>query len=293
MVPYAVTVDGVNIAGTYFEPVSHVKEMPLLVALHGGTYDSNYFSVAGGPLGSFVDIALRNGFAVLALDRPGYGKSGSLPDKTSSFARQAGLLDVAIAQCAAQRDAASVVLIGHSIGAMICLEIAARRPTWPLVGASTTGMGARHLTERLAPLPVQGMVDLPHADREAVMFGESNTFTMASREAARTSYAPAPVDELAEARVWARDRLGIVASNVIIPVQNILAEHDPRWDSSPEALAEFRAYFSSGVSTALARRVGHSIDHHLLGAALHLQQLAFAYTCALSRRRPLSGAPQD
>ena len=29
----------------------------MLVALHGGTYTSQYFAVAGGPLGSFLEVA--------------------------------------------------------------------------------------------------------------------------------------------------------------------------------------------------------------------------------------------
>ena len=43
----------------------------------------------------------------------------------------------------------------------------------------------------------------------------------------------------------------------------------------------FAGMFTSAprVDAALARGVGHNIDHHHLGRALQLQQLAFSLTC--------------
>ena len=35
------------------------------------------------------------------------------------------------------------------------------------------------------------------------------------------------------------------------------------------------------VDASIARATGHSIDHHILGHALHLRQLAFAEECQL------------
>lgn len=274
------------LAATYHAPDRQVPGAPLLVALHGGTYTSAYFSVAGGALGSFVDLATRNGFPVLTIDRPGYGGSDPVPEVENTFEHQAALLDDAISRHLAEDPAVAVVLVGHSIGGMICLEIAARRPHWPLVGVATSGMGARipagGAAEQLGSLPFSGVVDLPVSDREGVMFGPAGSFSETAREAARTSYAPTPFVELVNAPKWARERLGAVAREVQVPVHNVLAEHDALWDSSAQARAEFESAFSVEVSSSLAPGVGHSVDHHTLGAALHLQQLAFAYTCAVS-----------
>ncbi|HXC76114.1 MAG TPA: hypothetical protein VNU19_03595, partial [Candidatus Acidoferrum sp.] len=93
-----VTVDGTNISYKFHRAQHAIKDLPLLVALHGGTYTSEYFNVAGSPAGSFVEVANRNGFSVVTIDRPGYGTSGHLPDADNTFARQAELLDGAIAQ---------------------------------------------------------------------------------------------------------------------------------------------------------------------------------------------------
>ncbi|MFD0635559.1 hypothetical protein ACFQ9X_32420 [Catenulispora yoronensis] len=62
----------------------------------------------------------------------------------------------------------------------------------------------------------------------------------------------------------------------------MLAEHDALWDSSADNVASFAALFTAApfVQAGVARSTGHSIDHHRLGHALHLRQLAFAQECA-------------
>ena len=49
-----------DVAVHYHAPAAEIPGLPLLVALHGGTYNSGYFGVAGGPAGSFLDIAARH-----------------------------------------------------------------------------------------------------------------------------------------------------------------------------------------------------------------------------------------
>ena len=82
-----VSAAGVSVATRHRPAAVPLEGNPLLVALHGGTYTGAYFAVAGGPLGSFLDIASRNGFDVLVIDRPGYGASDPLPDDVDDFAK--------------------------------------------------------------------------------------------------------------------------------------------------------------------------------------------------------------
>jgi pimeloyl-ACP methyl ester carboxylesterase len=272
-----------SVAVAHHAPAAEIAGLPLLVALHGGTYTSGYFSVAGGPAGSFLDIAGRNGFAVLTVDRPGYGESTLLPEDENTFARQAEILDGVIAAALTVWPATGVVLVGHSIGGMIGLEIAARHPQWPLLGVTTSGNGARipagGAAEALGSLPLSGVVDLPVPERDGVMFGPAGTFTEAARAAAHGSYAPTPFVELVRAPVWARERLGTVAAAVEVPVLTVLAAHDALWDSSAEARADYESRFTVPVSAPVLPGTGHSIDHHLAGAALDLMQLGFAQGC--------------
>lgn len=279
-------VDGLTVATAHHPATKGELDLPLLVALHGGTYSSAYFEVAGGPLGSFLEVAGRNGFAVLTIDRPGYGESTLLPEEENTFDRQAAILDDAIGQALEIWPSSGVVLVGHSIGGMISLEIAARHPAWPLLGVATSGNGARipsgGAAETLGSLPFSGVVDLPVPDRDGVMFGPAGTFSEAALHAAHGSYAPTPFVELVRAPVWAAERLDEVASAIDVPVHNVLAEYDALWDSSPEALADYESRFPGPISVSQMPSTGHSIDHHLVGAALHLQQLAFAHTCAVT-----------
>jgi pimeloyl-ACP methyl ester carboxylesterase len=282
-----IAADSGSVAVGYHAPAAAISGLPLLVALHGGTYTSEYFSVAGGPAGSFLDIAGRNGFAVLTVDRPGYGESSLLPENENTFARQAEILDGVIAEALDVWPATGVVLVGHSIGGMISLEIAARHPQWPLLGVTTSGNGARipagGAAEALGSLPLSGVVDLPVPERDGVMFGPAGSFTEAGRDAAHGSYAPTPFVELVRAPVWARERLSTVAAAVQVPVLTVLAEYDALWDSSAEARADYESRFTVPVSAPVLPGTGHSIDHHLIGAALDLMQLGFAQQCLALR----------
>ncbi len=176
-------------------------------------------------------------------------------------------------------------LVGHSIGGMIALMIAASRPGFPLIGVSATGMGAviprGGAAEALGSLPPEQTVDLPYDQREQVMFGPPETYTADGLAQAHEAYAPVPVRELVQAPAWPREYLPAVAPEVRVPVHNALAEFDALWDSAPENVAAFAAMFGSApfVDASVARGTGHSIDHHILGRALHLRQLAFADEC--------------
>lgn len=285
-----VTVEGTDISFALHAASQPGTDLPLLVALHGGTYSKEYFTVAGSPAGSFVQVANRNGFSVLAIDRPGYGTSGHLSDEDNTFARQAEILDAAIGQILPRTGATSVVLVGHSIGGMIGLELAARPPSWNLIGISATGCGAiipgGGAADTLAGLPLSGIVDLPQADRDRVMFGPPGSYSGEALEAAHGSYAPVPAKELSNAPAWPRQRLAGVAPKIKVPVHNALAEFDALWDSSDGARATFVQMFPENprVEAELIRGVGHSIDHHSAGIVVHLKQLAFAHECAVVAR---------
>ncbi len=120
--------------------------------------------------------------------------------------------------------------------------------------------------------------DFPVPDRDAVMFGPAGTFSEKARDAAHASYAPTPFVELVSPPKRAASRLRTVAPQVTVPVHNALAEFDALWDSSQDALDEFAGLLLLPASAERVLGVGHSIDHHLLGAAVQLRQLAFAYS---------------
>ena len=265
---------------------------PLIAALHGGTYTARYFDVAGSPQGTFMDLAAAAGYPVVCFDRPGYGGSAALPPAENTFDRHSRLLADAIAQATARFSADGVFLTGHSIGGMIALMIAASDIDFRLTGLSVTGMGAviraDGPAQALASLPPDETVDLPYDQRDQVMFGPASTWTAVAVQAAHGSYALTPVRELIQAPQWPDEHLPGLAPRITVPVHNALAEFDALWDSTPANVEQFAKLLTAApfVDASIARATGHSIDHHILGHALHLRQLAFAEECQLWASQP-------
>ena len=289
------TVDGLSIAALTAGPAVDTaggRGKPLIAALHGGTYTARYFDIAGGSQGSFMDLAAAAGYPVVCFDRPGYGASPALAPAENTFGRHARLLAGAIAQAAAQFSADGVFLAGHSIGGMIAMMIAAGDVDFRLTGLSVTGMGAviraGGPAYALASLPPDETVDLPYDQRDQVMFGPPGTWTAEAVQAAHGSYAPTPVRELIQAPQWPDEHLPGLAPRITVPVHNALAEFDALWDSTPANVEHFAKLLTAApfVDASIARATGHSIDHHILGHALHLRQLAFAEECQLWASQP-------
>ena len=168
------TADSHTIAALTAGPLSGAGK-PLIAALHGGTYTARYFDVAGSPQGTFMDLAAAAGYPVVSFDRPGYGGSPPLEPADNTFDRHAWLLADAIAQATARFSADGVFMVGHSIGGMIAMMIAAGEVDFRLIGLSVTGMGAvirpGGPAQALASLPADETVDLPYDQRDLVMFG--------------------------------------------------------------------------------------------------------------------------
>lgn len=205
-----IDVDGFALAARRFEPAAPTGR-PLIVTLHGGLYTGRYFDVATARAGSLVDVATLLGFPVVSFDRPSYGDSDALAAEENTFERQAELLGAAIAQVA---DGRGVVLVGHSIGGIIALMVAALDGGPALLGVSATGMGAvipaGGASEQLAEAAAasgQDTIALPAEACDPVMFGPPETFDPGILDAAHATDAPAPAVELIAASKWAAQQL--------------------------------------------------------------------------------------
>jgi pimeloyl-ACP methyl ester carboxylesterase len=96
--------------GRAFDP-----RLPAVVFLHGGELDHSVWILQSRYLA-------HHGYAVLAADLPGHGRSGG-----AALARVEDLADwtVALLDAAKVKDAA---LVGHSMGSLVALDCAARHP---------------------------------------------------------------------------------------------------------------------------------------------------------------------
>ncbi|WP_329374725.1 alpha/beta hydrolase [Streptomyces sp. NBC_01483] len=252
--------------------------MPLLVCLPGGGYNASYFDVAGY---SLVDAARREGFPVVALDRPGYGGSTTLKGEIS-FRRNAQVLQGAIAELWHRNlsNAPGIVLVGHSIGGAIALHLAAGDRTWPLLGVSVTGIHdeSQRTNDALKSQPPTSSLEFSREHLLQFMYGPEDTYDPSVLDTAKHAESPVPIAELVEvAGQWCTDFAGI-AARIEVPVHYGLAEHEGFWRSSEESVAAFGNAFTAAPSVT-ARHIpggGHNIDHHYVGAAFHKEQLDFA-----------------
>jgi pimeloyl-ACP methyl ester carboxylesterase len=285
---FETSVGGLRVSGRLLR--ANQAGTPLVVLLHGGSYTSAYFDLPGH---SLLETGAANGFSVLALDRPCYGDSDPIGEGPISFAANAEILDGAVQSASDSLDSPSpgVVLVGHSIGGAIALTIAARQPAWPLLGVSVTGIGdvaPSGVAEAWNSMPPGQPVTFTSEQRRQFMYGPDWTIDPGIVAAAEVSTAPIPLEELLEVVGGWIDALPEVAAEVRVPVHYALAEFDGLWIATAETVAGFAGRFTAApsVESTLFGASGHNIDHHQLGGALHLAQLAFALRCAQEQNRP-------
>jgi pimeloyl-ACP methyl ester carboxylesterase len=265
------------------------EQLPLVVALPGGSYTSAYFDVPGH---SLLEVGRANGFDVIALDRPGYGGSDPLPSGEITFARNAEVLQAAIGQLWEERggDRPGVVLIGHSMGGAIAIHIAAGQPAWPLLGIAVSGIhdtAPAQVRDAWDAMPTGQPVVFGPDQRRMFFYGPDWTIEADIVERAELSAAPIPLEELVEVvGGWTKDAAPL-AAQVRVPVQFVGVEFENLWTITPETMSAFAAHFTGApfVDAQLMHALGHDADHHRAGRAFQLRQLAFALQCAEERNR--------
>lgn len=261
-------------------------ELPVLLAIHGGTYNCDYFDV---PDYSLIDRAVAQGFDVLAVDRPGYGGSTPLDDTPTMIDANATALNTALPMLLTQLGLQDrpVFLIGHSIGGAIALTLAALHSGWSLAGVAVSGVGA--LTppedaENYAHLPQQYFVELPTPMKDAVMFGPSDSHAADMPAASHIANTQVPRSELLDITGGWQDRVAGIAAQIAVPVHYRQGEYEKLWVNGQDRIDAFARLFtaSSKVDAAMVPNAGHCIDFHMAGATFQSAQLDFA-AAALSK----------
>lgn len=282
--PGDITIGGIAAAA---ESSPHGGPRPVVVAIHGGGYDSRYFDVSGY---SLLAAASRRGIFALAVDRPCYGASGSLPDNEATIERNAAVLSTALGvfwnnhDLAAKSGAKGIVLIGHSIGAAVALTMASDEQDWPLLGVAVSGIGAvagQGIEAAWRDMPATSRVAIPPDIKRQAFFGPEWSFDQDIARASMDANRDIPRAELIDVVTGWPKRFASVAARIAVPVQAYHAEFETLWRMDEKLATDFMARFTRApfVEGGLFRSVGHCIDHHYLGPALHARQLAFALQC--------------
>lgn len=286
-IPFSFTAsDGRSFSGrsNLSEGFAPMSGAPLVIALHGGTYTSEYFDIPGY---SLLDRASARGIPVIALDRPNYGDSAPLETDDSIILANAQVLSATIGEVWEQRGAGrpGVVLLAHSIGAAVATAIAAASPSWPLLGLAISGClvrvppESRAAWEALPPIP---MIDLPVPVKDQVMFGPAGSFSDDMPAASHPSNTLVPKAELLDITGAWIDRRAEVCGRVTVPVHHRQGEFDNLWVTNQNEIDEFRAGFgqAASIDTALQLGSGHCIDFHLASGEFQESELDFALTVA-------------
>ncbi|WP_428003646.1 alpha/beta hydrolase [Acidovorax sp.] len=267
---------------------SNRPPLPLVVALHGGTYTSRYFDIPGA---SLLDRAVANGIPVLALDRPGYGGSPALPAAQSTVAGQATYLLKVLEDCWQRygEGTQGIFLIGHSIGGAITASIAAQAaatpPAFPLLGVALSGMCLKTPPEHKPlweSLPDTPTVEMPGPVKVQMMFGPAGSYHPAMVEASQAADAPAPKAELVDiVSTWTVNAPATLGA-IRVPVHYRQSAQDPLWIMGADEVEGFAKALekSPRVDASMVQQTGHCMDFHHYGHTLQLQQLAFALQCA-------------
>ncbi len=262
--------------------------LPLIVALHGGTYTSRYFDIPGA---SLLDRAVANGMPAVALDRPGYGGSPALPAAQSTVIGQATYLLKALEDCWRRygQGTKGIFLIGHSIGGAITASIAAQvangSAQFPLLGLALSGMCLKTPPEHKPlweSLPDTPTVEMPGPVKVQMMFGPAGSYEPAMVEASQAADSPAPKAELIDIVSTWTDNAPKTLDAIKVPVHYRQSAQDPLWIMSAAEVDGFAKALTNSprVDAAIVQQTGHCMDFHHYGHALQLQQLGFALQCA-------------
>jgi pimeloyl-ACP methyl ester carboxylesterase len=278
----AIELNGAGVSVTAIASFTGRIDTPLLLLVHGGGANAHYFAT---PDNSVIDLAAANGFASVAINRPGYADSGELADGIEGFSRQAEVIDLAMGELWQTRGEGrpGVVVLAHSIGAAITVHLAARHPSWPLLGISITG-----ITATPPPFLVDLWRSMPPGER--IEFSPELHHTIhrsepgweAEADATATWREPTPTAELLEIATRWPEEVADIAAEVAVPVQYAVGEHEKLWVVGETTPADCARLFANApyVDAHLLPGVGHTVEHEgTLGRSHQLRQLSFALRC--------------
>ncbi|MBF6547070.1 alpha/beta fold hydrolase [Nocardia brasiliensis] len=245
-----------------------------IVALHGAGMNANYFDGQATAEVSLLTLGARLGYSVLAVDRPGYGRSTAQLRDGQTQAAQARTLRHALAGFAAEHDVgAGFFLLAHSFGGMVALRLATEAfGSARLLGVDISGCGHRYASR---------LFQLGDARRRALRgWGPPRLYPPATFRTSSTVVAPTPALELAEAARWPVV-FGRVAARVAVPVRCTFAEHEALWRRDPNTLRDMAARFTGAPSVAVERQsgAGHNISLGWAARSYHLRALGFLEDC--------------
>ncbi|KAJ5171884.1 hypothetical protein N7492_004477 [Penicillium capsulatum] len=281
------------------QPRAPNKYVPLIVCLHGGGADATYFDAS--PEYSIAAVSDPLGIPVIAINRPSYAESSRHPalpiTDSDTYSEQHGrylnsvVLPALWQEYGERSGAAGIVLLSHSVGAMVGTIIAGSytgTEGYPLAGLITSGIGIEHDPEAseafLAQIDrTQPYVYMDPAMKRMVAYQlQRNIVDHEAVKHFTWINNPVPVEELLDINTkW--DRLSPRYSPAVkVPLMYGVAEFDGLWSSSREAIDQYRDAFpaSPRKECGIIPMAPHCQDVSFQGKGWLARCCGFAIECA-------------
>jgi pimeloyl-ACP methyl ester carboxylesterase len=262
----------------------------LVLALHGGGMTAEYFHGRAHPDLSLLALGRRLGFSVLAIDRPGYGRSRTaFPDGQSLHDQTTTVFEALDGFASRHATGDGVFIVAHSYGLKLALHLATHPRGAELLGLDGSGAVYRYQRDlppsaAAADADADASTNTPGSRRE-LFWGDESLYPPGTFDLGMRPIAPVPASEMRESARWT-EMLPALAADVRLPYQLTVAQHERWWQSTDADLVEYRALFRTTPLMTIRRQAaaGHNISLGWAARAYHLNALAFAEQCLQARK---------
>jgi len=273
---------------------------PLIIALHGGGYDHQYFDAT--PKTSATVASTAFGVPFVSVDRPSYGGTSSvlpIPDNSTFHEQSGDLLHRQIIpeiwrKIGIPNNCNCVVLLCHSFGVMPGMVTAAmhakdEKPSYPLGGMIASGLGNEQPSHtRDSPSPYL-QTDDEHYQfkvdaKDGIMFKQGTCDPEILKQSPRLN-AIFPVAEVADfASSWLTSWKETWAIHVTVPVMFSLVDDDPFFVVNEEELQICINAFENSVRVdgSLIKGAPHCVELSHWSQGWYARCFGFAMECATS-----------
>jgi pimeloyl-ACP methyl ester carboxylesterase len=283
------------------------ESVPLLVLVHGGSYDCDFFDL--DERHSVRQWSKRLGVPTVALNRPGYGRTpaltknsdaGSSNSDSETYIQRHGrwLNELALpalwSHYSKALSVSSIVLYGSSIGGAVSTVAAGLHgrdpsPGYKLAGLILSAMGATPNAAPLKPFyaPLRWSSEplvLPREVQESLAASEmASLFDKAVFETDKGRH-PTSGQELYDINIEWPTYWRAYANTVRVQVLYTLGEVDDLWHVSPSKVHEFVGAFSNApwVESRLLINAPHVPEFSRQCSGFLLRVYGFALECAAS-----------
>ncbi|MGH3643702.1 MAG: alpha/beta hydrolase [Mycobacterium sp.] len=259
-----------------------VAEVPqpraVIVAVHGGATSAAYFDCPGHPRLSLLRTAAALGYTAMALDRPGYGASALYQDEMADPDRRVALAYGAVDRIVgAGTRGAGVFLLAHSLGCELALRMATADRA-DVLGVELAGTGLNYHPDAKAVLSQATLTHRPAGLRD-LLWQPTDLYPEEVLTGALS--APGVAYEGDVSANWPRRDFPAIAARVEVPVEFSVGDHESVWESTPQALTDIAALFTSAPSVVTNEMPdsGHNLSVGLTAESYHRRVLSFVEQC--------------